>query len=255
MFCGNRVSSKEDAWPLWLLRRIGADRPGDMNGERGGTGPRSWPLAKSGIQVRCVCSGCNNGWMSRLESLAKPVIEPLLDDAPHVLTADHQQTLAVWAIKSTMVYEALRLSQPWFFTHAERTQLRNSSKLPPRTKVWIAKCVNLPGPCCAASDLFNKALASTDQERAYVTTMAFGPLAIQVLNFRLPFVVPDSVDITTDMRPGPWDSVATQVWPCLQPLVSWPAALGLKGEAGFNAFCDRWNTSGGEPRGDRRPAE
>jgi len=255
MFCSSRVSSREDAWPLWLLRRVGADKLGEMNAERGGTGLRCWRLAKSGIRVRFVCSDCNNGWMSELESRAKPVIEPLLDDAPHVLAADHQRTLAVWAVKSAMVFEALRLNHPWVFTHEERTQLRESSTLPPRTKVWIAKCINLTGPCCAASDLFNKAPASTDQERAYVTTMAFGPLAIQVLNFRLPYIVPDSVDITTALRPGPWDSVAAQVWPHLQPLVSWPATMGLGGEAGFSAFCDRWKPPGGGPRGDHGAVE
>jgi len=219
-----------------------------MYGERGGAGIHSWRLARSGVRVRFVCRGCNNGWMSELESRAKPVIELLLDDAPHVLAADHQRTLAVWAVKSAMVFEALRLNQPWFFTHAERTQLRDSSTLPPRTKVWIAKCVNLPGPCCAASDLFSKAPASTNQDRTYVTTMAFGPLAIQVLKFRLSYVVPDSVDITTDLRQGPWDSVAAQVWPGLQPIVSWPAAMGLSGEAGFCAFCDRWKPPMGGPR-------
>lgn len=255
MFCSGRVSTKEDAWPLWLLRRIGADRPGEINGERGGAELRSWCIARPGVRVRFVCRGCNNGWMSELESRAKPVIEPLLDDVPYVLTADHQRTLAVWAVKSAMVFEALRLNQPWVFTHEERMQLRESSTLPPRTKVWIAKCINLPGPCCAASDLFTKAPASTDQERACVTTMAFGPLAIQVLNFRLPYVVPDSVDITTDLRSGPWDSVTAQVWPGLQPLVSWPAAMGLAGEAGFSTFCDRWKPPGGGPRGDHGAVE
>jgi hypothetical protein len=255
MFCSGRVSTKEDVWPLWLLRMIGADKPGEMNGERGGAVLRSWRLAGSGIRVGFVCRGCNNGWMSELESRAKPVIEPLLNDAPYVLAADHQLTLAVWAVKSAMVFEALRLNQPWVFTHEERMQLRESSTLPQRTKVWIAKCINLPGPCCAASDLFTQAPASTDQERAYVTTMAFGPLAIQVLNFRLPYIVPDSVDITTDLRSGPWGSVAAQVWPGLQPFVSWPPSVGLDGEAGFSEFCDRWKPPGGGPRGDHGGVE
>jgi hypothetical protein len=113
MFCGGRVSSREHAWPLWLLRRVGADKLGEMNAERGGTGLRSWHLAKSGVRVRFVCIDCNNVWMSELEFRAKPVIEPLLDDVPHVLAAGHQRTLAVWAVKSAMVFEALRLNQPW----------------------------------------------------------------------------------------------------------------------------------------------
>ncbi len=240
MFCSGRVSSNEDAWPLWLLRQIGANKPGEVNAERGREGPRSWRLARAGVLIRCVCRGCNNGWMSQLETRAKPVIEPLLDDAAVVLSADDQTTLAIWAIKSAMVYEGLRLNQSWVFTHEERTRLRESLTLPPRTKVWIAKCVDPPGPYCAASDLSGKAYASGHPVRAYVTTMAFGPLAIQVVNFRLASVIPLSVDITVDLGAGPWDSLATQVWPDPRHQVSWPATMGLAGEAGLEAFSKRW---------------
>jgi hypothetical protein len=179
--------------------------------------------------------------MSDLESRAKEVIEPLLDDGRQIVAADQQRTLATWAIKSAMVQEALRREQPWVYTPEERSQLRQASLHPPGTKVWIAKCINLPGPCCAASDLFSKAPPSADQERGYVTTMAFGSLAVQVLSFRLPYVIPESVDITTDVRPGPWRSTAAQIWPSLWPQVPWPPPIGLLGEEGFEVFCARWN--------------
>jgi hypothetical protein len=247
MFCGGRVSTKEDAWPLWLLRRVRADGPGEMSGHRGGADIPTWKLAKSALPLRFVCRGCNNGWMSDLESRARLVIEPLLGDEPHLLTLEAQQTVAVWAVKSAMVYEALRLHQPWVFTADERRQLR-SSVIPPQTKVWIAKVVNLPGACCAATDLFSNNPASSDQERAYVTTMAFGPLALQVLNFRLPYSIPDSMDVTTDVRPGPWRAAAAQVWPIVRPSVPWPPPIGLLGQAGFDVFCERWKPLGGSHR-------
>ena len=247
MFCEGPVSTREDAWPLWLLRKVGADRPGEISGQRGGAGLRTWRVAKSSFRVRFVCRACNNGWMSDLESRSKPVIEPVLGDVVQVLNAKDQRTLAVWAVKTAMVYEALRLNQPWVFTQGERELLRESWLLPPRTKVWIAKCVNLPGPCCAASDLFSKRPASSDQERAHVTTMAFGPLAIQVVNFRLPYVIPDSTDITADLRPGPWRLTAAQVWPSLWPLMPWPPPIGLMGQTGFDVFCERWEPADGRP--------
>jgi hypothetical protein len=239
MFCGGGDLTKEDAWPLWLLRRIGADGPGEMHSVRGPGLPQKWRVGKAGIRIGTVCRQCNNGWMSNLETAAKPVIESLLDGANTNLACDSQRILGAWAIKGAMVLEPLRL-KPGVFTAQERAQFRQSLLLPPHTKVWVAKVVDSPGATCETSDLFSKTSSSADQVRGYVTTMAFGELAIQVLTFRLPFAVSPSTDINADMRPGPWDSTAIQVWPSLQSPVTWPGKMGLNGESGLHAFSQRW---------------
>jgi len=239
LFCPAAVSSAEDAWPLWLLRKVGQDGPGEMFGERGRNGVRTWRLAASGLRVRFVCRPCNNHWMSDLESRARAAMEPMLGDTPHTLSAEGQTTLAMWAIKGAMVHEALRSGRPAVFTSAERAELREA-KMPPRTKVWIAKCVDSPGPGCIAEDLFSADPSVATQISGYVTTMAFGPLAFQVLNFRLPYAAPDSIDMTAELRPGPWPSTAAQIWPTISPTLAWPMSIGLRGEAGIEAFSDRW---------------
>ena len=93
MFCGNRGMSREDAWPLWLLKRVGANGRGESVVERGRQEPRSWRVARAGVRVRLVCGECNNGWMSDLETRVKPVIEPLLEDSAVVLSTDDRKTL------------------------------------------------------------------------------------------------------------------------------------------------------------------
>ena len=240
IFCGDPASSKEDAWPLWLLRRIGASGPGEMSAERGRAGVFRWHQAKAGLPIRCVCRSCNNGWMSRLESQAKPVIEQLLGDDPVTLNLDDQKILAAWAIKCVMVCEGLRLEQSWAFTQEERAQLRESLALPSRARVWIAKCVNSPGLYCSARDLTGRADGLGFRVSAYVATMAFGPLAIQVLNFSLPNLVPSPGEITADLVDGPWDSLALQIWPDSCPRLPWPADMGLAGEEGLDVFSKRW---------------
>lgn len=243
IFCGGPASSKEDAWPLWVLRCLDADGPGQMNAERGDNPTRTWRLVRAGLKVRFVCTVCNNGWMSELENRAKPVVEMLLSDSPVTVDSDAQKVLSVWATKNAMVFEALRLKPVWAFTAQERGRLRESSELPARTTVWIAKCVDPPGPYCSASDLSGIVDASQAQMRAYVTTMVFGPLAIQVLRLTVPPGVPLSTTVTADVRPGPWESVALRVSPSRPVVIQWPPFVGLSGAAGVDAFSERWSPS------------
>jgi hypothetical protein len=234
IFCGGHASSKEDAWPLWLLRRLGASGPGRMEAQRG-QAPRSWLLVRAGLKVRSVCSACNNGWMSDLETRAKPVIEPLLDDTTVVLDAARQATIGVWAVKNAMVFDALRSNRRWAFTDQERNCVRQSLLPPTTTTVWIAKVVEHSGAYCSVSDLF------ADRMQASVTTMAFGPLAVQVARMKLPDTSLRAGIITADMRSGPWDQATIRVWPNWPDPVSWPPSVGLHGDAGIDAFSERWS--------------
>ena len=104
-----------------------------------------------------------------------------------------------------------------------------------------SKVLEQAGPYCSASDLSGVAEISSDQVRAYVTTMAFGPLAIQVLSGKLPSSIPQSTTITGDLRPGPWDQVTIQIWPIQSERDAWPASMGLSGELGLDTFSERWS--------------
>jgi len=126
IFCAAPASSKEDAWPLWLLRQIRTNVPARIDAERGTQPLRSWRVVGAGLTVRFVCAPCNNGWMSELENRVKPIVLRLLDNTGTNLTVEEQTTLAAWAVKNAMVFEALRIGQPWFFSDGERNAFRES---------------------------------------------------------------------------------------------------------------------------------
>jgi len=246
IFCGGPANSKEDAWPLWLMRQLRVTEKGRVEAQRGRQAPYNWSPASAKLQVKFVCTSCNNGWMSRLEVRVKPIVEDLLGDRSVTLNRDGQTSVVVWAVKNAMVFEALRQQEvPWFFTYSERKALRDSLRLPLQTSVWIAKCVDQVGPYCSASDLGSVAEISGDQVRAYVTTMGFGSLAIQVLNGKLSGSIPQGSVITGDFRPGPWDQVTIQIWPVQSERVAWPALIGLSGELGLDTFSQRWSPANG----------
>ncbi len=228
------------------MRQLGADEAGRVEAQRGRQAPFSWRTARGKLPVKFVCTSCNSGWMSRLENRVKPIVEGLLSDNGVTFDSSDQTSLAMWAVKNAMVFEVLRpAGTPWFFTDSERKDLRESLQIPPLTSVWIAKCVEFTGPYVSARDLGGYAEISGDPVRAFVITMGFGSLAIQVLVGKLTSSIPQSSTITGDLRPGPWDQVTIQIWPVQSERVAWPASMGLSGELELDAFSQRWTPGNG----------
>jgi len=114
MFCDGRASTLEDVWPGWLLRKLPPARTIEVTAERRGKLLPSWRAVSPAIKVRFLCASCNNGWLSRLESQAKPVIEPFLADSSLELPREQQATFALWAVKTAMAAEALGPRESWF---------------------------------------------------------------------------------------------------------------------------------------------
>jgi hypothetical protein len=240
IFCDSPVNSKEDAWPLWLIRRLGNSEKGIVEGQRGRQAPRSWRAGKYPLRTGNVCKNCNNGWMSDLENRVRPIMERFFLDQKVSLDQHDQATLAIWTCKNAMVYETLRHKSAWFFTSQEHESFRESFHLPLHTSIWIAKSVEFTGLFCTASDLNGTATESLDQVKAYVNTMAFGPIAIQILNAKMSKPIHQNVTISGNLQPGPLDQTTIQIWPVNTNMVSWPNEVGLNGELGLDHFAHRW---------------
>jgi hypothetical protein len=243
IFCDGPVNSKEDAWPLWLVRNLGKSDAGIIEGQRGKQAPKSWRAGIYPLRTGNVCKSCNTGWMSNLENHAKPIIERFFLNQKTFLDQSDQTTLAIWACKNAMVYETLRHNQPSFFTPQERKSFRESFQLPPNTSIWLAKIVEFAGLFCSASDLSGHAVGSFNQVDAYVTTMGFGPIAMQILNSKFSKPIDPSMTITGDLRSEPWDEITIQIWPTSTNIVSWPGKVGLNGELGLDNLSHRWKST------------
>lgn len=61
---------------------------------------------KSPVTVMCVCSKCNNGWMSNLENHVKPLLRSLMSDIALTIDMEQQSALSIWAAKVAIVTEA-----------------------------------------------------------------------------------------------------------------------------------------------------
>lgn len=237
IFCHKKASTKEDAWPLWLMDQFPTSRTSYMDAERGGQKLGSWPVAKPKLPVKWICATCNNGWMSSLENKAKPILESILNDKLNIIDALCQSTLARWAVKTAIVLECLNPDRTMFYSDVERQLMGAAQSLPPRTSVWIAKCINQPNIYSAARDL--RTTHDDNGIHAYATTMAFGSLAFQIISIKTPATIPENVTLTYDVTEGPWGQTLLQVWPSIQESMEWPAHYGLNSELGLDALTER----------------
>jgi len=70
------------------------------------------------LAVKIVCSGCNNGWMSRLEESAKPLVIGLMNQQTSLLQLSSRARITVskWAAKTAFMIASAQQSQlalPW----------------------------------------------------------------------------------------------------------------------------------------------
>jgi hypothetical protein len=110
IFCGKSPTSSEHIVPAWAGEILTRTQPPPSRPDRivvgrhkrwsEGNNPdvqQEW-LNKEGpsFTVKCVCDGCNNGWMSDIEGSAKPILTPMIEDQATTLSNADQESIAKW---------------------------------------------------------------------------------------------------------------------------------------------------------------
>jgi len=233
MFCPQRANSKEDLWPKWIVER--APKGIGTFGVRG-LHERIYIPGPGTIKARVVCRRCNNEWMSRLESSAIPIMGSLMKGLNLELGVAEQATMARWSIKTAMTFEAQRPTrQRRFYTDEERRALRSNGIIPRYTVVWTAR---YGGRLSANAEAYD--VGGLDERNilvpGYVTTLAIGNLALQVVTLRY-----GGGSIHSEQKPGPWDASTLQIWPYVG-VQRWPPRLSLydEGALTIDQFDRRW---------------
>lgn len=87
--------------------------------------------------LRVVCRKCNNGWMSVLQSNAKPSIENLLVGNSIDFTSRAQRNISAWAAMFSMVFEFAH-PETSCISVDERRYLMERNVPPPSWLIWVA---------------------------------------------------------------------------------------------------------------------
>lgn len=243
IFCRRPSTSREHAWPKWLLSSIGDCDPASKTEAL--FGPKNPSVTYTGpeVTVNCVCRICNNGWMSNLEGDAKPIVGPLLNDVSFSLDSSQQSALARWSVKTAMVFEATDRSRDWFYSSADRQGV-SGSVLPDRTWVWIGRYAQSNILCSEARKLYENAPRNTNSfVGGHAITFVIRRLVIQVLTVRLKPEFEAAGQVALDVKRGPWECLLSQIWPTEAALVKWPPVMSFdNSEIGFPELSGRFRT-------------
>lgn len=128
VFCGGGGKlTREHVWPRWLESVLGTSRPHPVHVflREGRPWRRPWTAPDFSITARVVCRDCNGGWMSALESAAKPLLTPMIEASQRVaLTPQGQRVVGAWSLKTAMMMQ-----------QAEGAD----QSIPPRDYGWVYK--------------------------------------------------------------------------------------------------------------------
>lgn len=238
-FCPNPADSKERLWPQWIVHAIQPKKP-----SRGRLGS----LLDSRVldyepRFKWLCSSCNRGWISNLESTSRWLIEPLMRDIGRYLDVETQRTIARWSIKTVIALQSLAIrGSKAGFTESDRVSVRLGLAFPSHVGIWLARCAD-PGLAVSMG------LMETRDEKLLVcydgcvTTLTLGYLVIHVLNLHSRSGQVDAF-VSVNSRSGPWkDGIIPIHAP--REAIFWPPSVSFSAAGKFplSALASRFGSS------------
>jgi len=168
--------------------------------------------------IKAVCKTCNSGWMSMLETAAKPILMKLLAAQPFVLTPESQKILCQWITLKVIVGENTDAHDAAVLP-PERKEFYESRKIPEGFHIWIANCTAMEWQTryyrnavtlSNAPIYIKNALAKNTQS----TTFGFGNLFVHVMYTNV-----EGVRLRYQFLPA---GVVHRIWPKIDEDINWP---------------------------------
>jgi hypothetical protein len=214
LFCADSADSNEHFWPKWMLPLI--DRSNPLRITRAEGKSRSF---SGDFQIGCVCSTCNQNWMSRLEGEVTPIMTPMLSGSGVELSQAQQIVLSEWVTKTAMVFEGVRpRAARHFFSDSCRRAFRAQRIIPALTKIQIGRFV--PGGLFCTGFDFSLPIGEFDAGIGFVITFVAGQFVAQIISLQ-PDPPNQGQDCQLTIKSGNWSKMLVDVWPVSQKVL-WP---------------------------------
>lgn len=191
---------------------------------------------------RIVCATCNGGWMSAIESSAKPLLAPMaFDRTPATLQAPEMNTIARWAMLRALVADvAYAPPEEQFFTSDTRDAFRRG-QAPTGVQIWT---------CCMEPQrlqvFYYTGAAGPPQDRnefqVSALTYCLGHLIFQIVASRWAQRTRRRHDPPPFLgQAEKWNPAASPLWPVGSGV--WPPQIAIN-PASLPRLCTRFQRIG-----------
>jgi hypothetical protein len=199
---------------------------------------QTWDIDHPTLVTKVACkTNCNGGWMSDLEQRAEPVLTPLIDGRKTTLTVEQQVIITTWMIKCAMVFDGME-GDDAFYDKSDRFHFRKTLEPSDYTNIWLGF---YGGPNL---QLFTRHGTKSSPKsptpfQAYIVTVAFGRLVMQLLDFKFTqFQDWEGFRIQTI---GNWGSRTLDLFSQGSRPVEWPPSVSFDdSHHTFDQFSDRF---------------
>ncbi|HEX2095801.1 MAG TPA: hypothetical protein VHF50_00345 [Solirubrobacterales bacterium] len=237
IFCGDTANSREHLLPRWLEKLFPADEPAVAFRQVGGV-KRSWETKRFSETTKRVCSGCNHGWLSQLEEVAKPILAPAITRSHNCAFDLRAQWIAAqWAAKTCYVFQSQ--GPEGLVPQMHPALLRMNGRPAPSVTVFIGahyRALRDPANCFYMQRSLSLATGqgndkTVTDEFGYMAWLAVGGVSFLVVGHRTGRYI--------EMLPGEFAHGAfTKIWPWMSRVVQWPPELLMDPELIEPLFLD-----------------
>lgn len=171
--------------------------------------------------VRTVCASCNNGWMSKLETLVQRVLTPLILDEPGTIALDDQAAVATWVQKTALTAMLLSSKEQrengYGLSPSEYKELyarRELMRPPDASQFWVGRFEGVNGFSAVRVTPLTVRIPGFPEPRlpqGYAMTIVLGALILHGVRFTAPGL---QADTTSGLgMPQLWPSETSVAWP------------------------------------------
>lgn len=179
--------------------------------------------------ANCVCSGCNSGWMERIEAAARPVVTPMIQGNTISLSRDAQDIVAGWLALKAIVERHSR--SPIMPLRADWMDHFYKQQSPPTTwQIRLARWVGQVVVYMAGGDfdvqVRHVLVPFTIRRPGMLFTLGIGQFVGQVIGVDHQMALPAERDLFVQIWPHPLLRLVKTETPH-GDLVTWPSERWL----------------------------
>ena len=187
--------------------------------------------------AKVVCKSCNEGWMSKIESLhAMSALTPLITGEMNIpIDPERAHSISLFAFKTAVVMDhQQRRPEGPFFSKRLRYAFRLHHTIPSTVRMWLCGYKNHRGNAQFKTGYTKSEFPPGNTFWMYICTCAIGHFVFQVVAVKQ---IGNS-----RFRASSFEDLAVPFWPAVPRGYVWPSQYALDGIEQFESFADRWQT-------------